>query len=75
MQCHICGHILSGEQVSWSNLHQEWDPCPTCLQEIAEVFSDPLDEDEITYALEKEGIIEPDEKDHPLDTILLDKSD
>jgi hypothetical protein len=45
------------------------------LQEIAEVFSDPLDEDEITYLLKKEGIIEPDEKDHPLDTILLDKSD
>ena len=51
MQCYICGHVLSGEQVSYNNEHKDWDPCPTCLIAIAEVFSDPLDEDEVTYVL------------------------
>ncbi len=72
MQCYICSHVLTGEQVSYNNEHKDWDPCPTCLIAIAEVFSDPLDEDEVTYVLEKEGILEKDEQP---DTILLDKSD
>ena len=74
MQCHICGNVLSGEQVQWSNLHQEWDPCSTCMTAISEVFTDHLDEDQITYVLEKEGVIEVEEKDQPLDTNLLDKN-
>lgn len=72
MRCNICDNTLSGEQVSWSRLHQEWEPCPTCLIAISEVFTDPLDEDEITYLLEKEGITEGEVTD--LDTILLDKT-
>jgi len=75
MRCHICDNTLSGEQVSWSRLHQEWEPCPTCLIAISEVFTDPLDEDEITYLLDKEGVIEGVvEEIDDLDTILLDKT-
>ena len=72
MRCHICDNTLSGEQVSWSRLHQEWEPCPTCLLAISEVFTDPLDEDEITYLLDKEGVTEGKVTD--LDTILFDKT-
>jgi len=72
MQCYICGHVLSGEQVSYNNEHKDWDPCPTCLIAIAEVFSDPLDEEQVTYVLEKEGILEKDEQPA---LILVDKSD
>lgn len=60
MRCYICDSILSTEATQWNSDHEEWDPCPTCLTVIADVFSDPLDEDEITYLLEKEEDISLD---------------
>lgn len=57
MRCHVCNSILQPEHISWNSDHQDWDPCPKCLIEIEEVFSDPLDEDEITRLLEIEGIL------------------
>lgn len=51
MHCHICDAELSTDSIHWNNDHKDWDPCPTCLMEIAEVFSDPLDEDEVTRLL------------------------
>lgn len=45
MRCNICDAELSEKDIIWSNDHQEWEPCPTCLHEIAEVFSDLSDEE------------------------------
>lgn len=50
MRCHICDASLS--KPSFNSDHQEYDPCITCLEVIADVFSDPLEEDERTDVVE-----------------------
>lgn len=54
MRCYICDAVLSPDSTHWNSDHDEYDPCPTCLIAIAEVFEDPLDEDQITWLLEQE---------------------
>lgn len=62
MRCHICDSVLSPEVVHWNSDHEEWDPCPTCLMIIDEVFDDHLEEDEITRLLEaEEDFLEDDD--------------
>lgn len=61
MRCRICDVVLSPESTHWNSDHEEYDPCPTCLMIIAEVFDDPLDEDEITWLLEHEETFEEDQ--------------
>lgn len=46
MRCHICDSVLGPTDVAWSTLHDEFDPCPSCLLAISEVFND-LDDEEI----------------------------
>ena len=53
MRCHICNSELKENSIQWNNDHQDWDPCPTCLIEISEVFTDDSEE-EITAQLEGE---------------------
>lgn len=53
MRCHICNSELQENSIQWNNDHQDWDPCPTCLIEISEVFTDDSEE-EITAQLEGE---------------------
>lgn len=53
MRCFICNSELQENSIQWNNDHQDWDPCPTCLIEIAEVFTDDSEE-EITAQLEGE---------------------
>lgn len=57
MKCHICDADLSGDEIQWNNLHEDWDPCGTCQQIIDEVF-EPLREEDIDYLLTQEGLIE-----------------
>lgn len=54
MRCYICQTVLTESSIQWNNDHKDWDPCPTCLIEINEVFSDPPTEEEITAQLEAE---------------------
>ena len=70
MKCNICDSTLKGEDVIWSALYEEWEPCPTCLIAINEVFEDQLDEEQVTYLLEEEGILDPIDEEK----ILLDNS-
>lgn len=55
MRCYICDSVLSPESTRWNAEHEDYDPCPTCLMIISEVFDDPLDEGEISYALMQEN--------------------
>jgi len=63
MRCAICNSELKENSIQWNNDHQDWDPCPTCLIEISEVFTDDSDE-EITAQIEGEWelIYGPDEE-------------
>lgn len=54
MRCYICDRALSETEIAEDPRHGTFDPCSTCLTIISEIFSDPLDEDEITYLLEEE---------------------
>lgn len=54
MRCHICNASLGGSEVKFNKDHDDWEPCGTCLSIIAEIFEDPLDEEEIDQALEEE---------------------
>lgn len=69
MRCHICNAALGPEDVSFSELHDEFDPCPTCLNIISEVFNDRTEE-EITEELEQEF-----PEDSTTSTISLDNSE
>ena len=40
MRCHICNAALSPETIHFNRQHGDFDPCPTCLTVIGEVFSD-----------------------------------
>ena len=53
MRCHICDRSLGEGEVTYSEFHDEFDPCPICLQAISEVFSHQSEE-EITAELEWE---------------------
>ena len=54
MKCACCDKELSETEVVWNNDCGCWEYCTTCLLEIADVFSDPLTEDEIDQALLEE---------------------
>ena len=54
MRCSICDRVLQPDEVKLNSQYGEFDPCGTCLAVIDDVFSDPLDEDEVTYLLEHE---------------------
>ncbi len=54
MRCAICDRQLSVEEIKIDPRYETYDPCGTCLEVIENVFSDPLDEDEITRLLEEE---------------------
>lgn len=56
-KCFICDKTLSAEEVQWSVLHNDFEPCGTCLMAISEIFNDQSDE-EITHELEHEGVID-----------------
>ena len=53
MKCHICDATLRAEDVQFHPLHNDWDPCPYCLEVISGVFNDDSDE-EITEMVEHE---------------------
>ena len=40
MKCYICDRTLDEEQVQYNEEHGDYDPCPTCLAIIEEVFGD-----------------------------------
>ncbi len=67
MRCDICDNTLSPETIHWNSDHEEWDPCPTCLIAISEVFDDHLDEEEITWLLENDEEFEeiPEDVEFP----------
>jgi hypothetical protein len=67
MKCYICDATLSETGVHWDADHQDWAPCPSCQAVINEVFDDPLDEDEVTTALEQEWpiLVPSDEPTNP----------
>lgn len=54
MRCHICNATLGDSEVRFNKDHDDWEPCGTCLTIIAEVFEDPLDEEEVDFALDDE---------------------
>lgn len=54
MRCHICNKTLVPEEIKFDRDHNEFNPCFECLNVIAEVFADPLDEDEIVRLLDLE---------------------
>lgn len=54
MRCHICNSTLGESEVKFNKDHNDWEPCQTCLLAIAEIFEDPLDEEEIDRSLEEE---------------------
>lgn len=60
MRCAICDATLSPESVQWSHTHNDWEPCPSCLVAISEVFNTDMDEEEITRVLEDELADGPD---------------
>ena len=47
MKCRICDKTLSADEVQFSELHQDFEPCTPCLMAIAEVFKEG-DEEEMT---------------------------
>ena len=55
MKCAICDKTLTAEEIKFDRDHKSWNPCFTCLNIVADVFSDPLDEDQIQYLLDLEG--------------------
>lgn len=55
MKCFICNSDI--ENIHYNRDHQDFDPCPTCLEIIADVFSeekDSLDPDEQIEITEEE---------------------
>ena len=55
MKCFICDATLSKDEVRYNRDHQEFDPCGTCLQAIAEVF-EQKDEEQIDKELTEDQI-------------------
>ena len=45
MKCFICDATLSEDSIQWNSQHEDWDPCPTCLIEIGELFNDDSEEE------------------------------
>lgn len=45
MRCHICDSQLAN--IHFNRLHDDIDPCPTCLEVISNVFTDPVPEEEL----------------------------
>jgi len=68
MRCHICDRTLGEGEVTYSELHDEFDPCPACLQAISEVFTHKSEE-EITAELEWEFPELSDSCDFSLDKV------
>lgn len=58
MRCFICDVEINGDEIQFNTLHKDWDPCGNCQHIIDEVF-EPLEEEDIDYLLEQEGLIEP----------------
>lgn len=59
MRCAICNAVLGEKEIKFNTDHQEFDPCSTCLDAIAEVFEDPLEEDEYRDDYFEEGSYDP----------------
>ena len=53
MRCAICDATLGEDSIQWNNQHHDWDPCPTCLIAISELFNDDSEE-EITEQINLE---------------------
>ncbi len=59
-KCHICNNDLS--DMRWNKLHQEFDPCNTCLVAISEVFGgEAPDDDESQPEPTLEELMEADD--------------
>ncbi len=54
MRCHICDSLLSSP--TWNSLHEDYDPCPTCLEMIMHVFEDPPEQFELDLDAEEESL-------------------
>lgn len=46
MRCHICNSVLGSKEIKFNKDFDGYEPCSTCLDVIAEVFTDDPDEDE-----------------------------
>ena len=44
MRCAICDATLNPSEIAYNHDHDEFEPCGTCLEAIANVFEDHLDE-------------------------------
>ena len=44
MRCNICNNVLSEKEIQYNSVFESFDPCGTCLQEIAEVYEDYPDD-------------------------------
>lgn len=61
MRCYICNAVLQPEEVHFNRKYDDQkygpvEPCRKCLLEIAEVFEDHLDEDELDFTLLDEDL-------------------
>ena len=39
MRCHICNTVLDDDHVQFNQDHQDYDPCPTCLQVVEDLVA------------------------------------
>ena len=63
MRCHICDATLGEDSVQRNNQHNDWDPCPTCLIAISELFNDDSEEEiteQLTFEWGDEEEVEPE---------------
>lgn len=67
MKCFICDRTLSPEEISFDSRFDEFDPCSTCLFEIAEVFGegDVDSEEEIDEQLSFDELFHSPEENIP----------
>ena len=54
MRCAICDATLNPSEIAYNHDHDEFEPCGTCLEAIANVFEDHLDEDEVRVIVERD---------------------